>query len=458
MAANPNVTGTGFGQGRPIGDHFVVVRRLGEGAMGDVYLAQNTQIADLRCAVKVLRSTLSAKASFVEVLKAEASRQSRLSHDNVVQIHDFFGWRGRYYLLMAYISGQSLREHIKENRNGLPLKVAIKLICEVLAGLDYAHERGVLHCDIKPENIIVDDRGNARITDFGIARDLGASGAADAHRVIGTADYMSPEQISDPAKMDHRTDVYSAAAMFFEMLCGRPPFLDAATISGAEHPQLFTPAPSVTERRADVPESLAKIISKALQADREQRFDSCGAFRDAILRYLRWKFWMPIVVGAAASLCVIAVGTAWWTHVERERVLMNTATESLLAAAKSLNLLCRESAERAVKHKGIELAQKIPDLQLVADFERKLALMDSNIDAYEDTYLRQMRRLPAGRRDLIDEAERASLRSLGSDEPHASLAIVVADYQNMQSGSASLSNSELLQRCPQLTAAELARR
>ncbi|MDE2051592.1 MAG: serine/threonine protein kinase, partial [Gammaproteobacteria bacterium] len=273
--------------GTPIGDHFVIRSQLGSGGMGDVYLAEHAALPDIKCAVKVLRRELSVNESFVGILRAEARKQSRLEHDNVVQIRDFFEWRGRYCLVQSFVRGETLNRLIANSPKGLDLRLALRVICDVLSGLDYAHEQGILHCDIKPSNIIIDESGRARILDFGIARDLGASSADSDVLSAGTPDYMSPEQILPPFEVDHRTDVYSSGVTLFQMLSGRLPFDHATAQVDGEMPQVRLDPPDVRRFRADVPEVLARIVVTATLRDRDRRFAGCADFREAIIRYHR---------------------------------------------------------------------------------------------------------------------------------------------------------------------------
>jgi serine/threonine protein kinase len=465
MAQEPRKPSDELPPGSQIGDHFVVRRRLGVGGMGEVYLAENTNLRDLQCAVKILRPELSDNEEFVESLKAEAGRQSRLKHDNVVQIYDFFEWRGRYYLFQGYISGKTLSEHIAQSPSGLPLHDALTWISEILAGLDYAHQtRGVLHCDIKPSNIIVDEMGRPRITDFGIARDLGASSGPDANVPVGTPEYMSPEQITAPATMDHRTDVYSTGVMLFEMLSGRLPF-ERPPSSGNFFPQLLTDPPDIRRFRADIPETVARIILTAMQPDRERRFPSCVDFRRAIVKYLRdkrWReVWLPIIAVASVVAGAIGLGLWYWYTGQRNLVVEKTrnveiskAAESMLGAATSLNLLCREAKAREAKARGVGIAEGMGEVDVARQLKSQVQDMDSNIDTDTQIYLNDIRQLLPSARAVVDSAESASLKSQASAQTHSSIEIVMADYQSLHAGSGPSSRADMIRHCPQVTAGQ----
>ena len=440
--------------GALIGDHFVIRRQLGSGGMGDVYLAEHASLPDIKCAVKVLRREFSGNESFVEMLRGEARKQSRLKHDNVVQIHDFFEWNGRYCLVQSFVSGQTLSRLVAKSPQGLELGFALQLICEVLSGLDYAHEQGILHCDIKPSNIIVDESGRARILDFGIARDLGASGGDSDVLTAGTPEYMSPEQILPPFEVDHRTDVYSSGVMFFEMLCGHLPFGVARTQVDSEMPQVRLDPPDVRRFRADIPEALARIVVTAMQRDRDRRFAGCCDFREAILAYQRRERWRRTWLPAIAAVVVVAAGVGlalwqWSSRVQQKNLL--SASASIGNAVKSLDQLCRESDERDRKRVGLGLAKEMQDEQdkhLVEDFTRQLTEMDANIEDFTRNYdgaLKQLRALPAA---AVDKAKTLAVQAASDSEMRWATGIVVSDFEASPSGVApSLSSEALIQRC-----------
>ena len=440
--------------GATIGDHFVVRRRLGQGGMGNVYLAENTNLQNLQCAVKVLRPELAGNQQFVESLKNEASQQSRLKHDNVVQIYDFFESRGRYFLFQSYIRGKTLADHIADSPQGLPLRTALRWICEVLTGLDYAHKCRVLHCDIKPANVIIDENGHAKITDFGIARDLEANTRIDGMVAAGTPAYMSPEQITFPGGIDHRVDVYSTGAMLFEMLSGHLPF-EQAPDSGSPFPQLLADPPDVRRRRADIPETLARIVVTAMQPDRERRFASCADFREQIYRYFRrveWRqVWLPTIAGSVLVAGIATFGVWRWAVLKDEKATLDEATRSMQGAAKSLRLLCRESADRGIKVAGLDTAARYGDPVLLARLKSRIHDMDRNIDSYTVAYLNELHQLPAKAQSVIDAAERSSQEASASDEFAPSIKAVRTDYDDSQSGHGPALTADILQHCPQLT-------
>lgn len=443
--------------GALIGDHFVVRSQLGSGGMGDVYLAEHATLPDLKCAVKVLHRELSANESFVGILRAEARKQSRLEHDNVVQIRDFFEWNGRYCLVQGFVRGETLNRIIAKSTKGLELRLALRIICEVLSGLDYAHEQGILHCDIKPSNIIIDESGRARILDFGIARDLGASSGDSDVLSAGTPDYMSPEQILPPYEVDHRTDVYSSGVTLFQMLTGRLPFEHTTGQVDAEMPQVRLDPPDVRRFRPDVPEVLARIIVTATQRDRDRRFAGCADFRDEIIAYQRrerWRrTWLPAIAASIVIAAVVGVTLWQWSLRVQQRVQHKnilSATAAIDTAAESLNQLCREAGERERKNAGLVLAQKMQDAEgqgLVDGFKHQLADIDTNIAGTARSYLGALNQLRALPGTAVGKAKTLALQSAGEERQWAT-GIVASDYEALRSGRATPpSSAALIQRC-----------
>jgi serine/threonine protein kinase len=412
--------------------------------MGDVYLAEHATLPDIKCAVKVLHRDLSGNPGFVEMLRAEASRQSRLRHDNVVQIHDFFEWAGRFCLVQGFIAGETLSDVIATTPQGMPLGRALELIDEVLTGLDYAHEQGVFHCDVKPGNILVDRDGHARITDFGIARDLGPS--ANHNVVGGTPGYMSPEQARPPFDVDHRTDVYSTSVMLFEMLSGRLPF--AADVGGPG------PPPDIRQFRCEVPERLARIIATAMQPDREARFGGCADFLASIKAYQRHQRWVRTWLPAIAVTCVLAavgaVGLQYWrSGVMQEKVA--AASADIVNAAHSFNQLCRESRDRELKLPGLKFAQQSGEARLVEGFTRRLHDMDVNIANFASSYSANLEQLRKSGLSAGQQADAQSLAREQSTDPTTRQAteVVISDYRARSTGSQiAIASGQLAQRCP----------
>ena len=257
-----------------------ILSEIGEGGMGVVFLATHV-ILGKKFAVKCLTPELSTSLQFRERFEKEAMAQAALEHPNIVQVSDFFEHKNRYYLVMEYVDGRSLDEMI-EHQGKLGEKEALPILKDILAGVNFAHSRGIIHRDIKPSNILIDKSGRAKIMDFGIAIRAG-----DDHRLtktgvdIGTAWYVSPEQVINPKGVDHRSDVYSIGVVLFEMLTGQAPF-DGETDYSIKDKHVRETPPTVNEIVSDVSAELSGIVMKALEKSPDDRFNGCGEFLEYV--------------------------------------------------------------------------------------------------------------------------------------------------------------------------------
>jgi predicted Ser/Thr protein kinase len=237
---------------------------IGQGGMGAVYKARHIKL-DRFVALKVLPPGLGADPAFAERFTREARTLARLNHLNVVAVYDFGESGGLYYLVMEYVDGPNLREVLQAGR--LPPGQALAVVPQICDALQYAHDEGVVHRDIKPENILLDGRGRVKIADFGLAKLLNRSRAeftlTGSRQVMGTLDYMAPEQRQSPLEIDHRADIYSLGVVFYEMLTGELPL------------GRFAP-PSV---KAGVDARLDEVVFRALETDPGQRYQSVSAIK-----------------------------------------------------------------------------------------------------------------------------------------------------------------------------------
>ncbi len=216
-----------FEAGTIIDGRYRVLSRLGAGGMADVYLAQDEQL-DREIALKLLHRRFAEDAAFVERFRREAQAAASLQHPNVVSVFDRGAFDGTYYIAMEYLQGRTLKRLIREEA---PLEVnrAIDLTIQILKAARFAHRRGVIHRDLKPHNVIVDDNDHVKVTDFGIAR-AGASDMTETGSIMGTAQYLSPEQAQGHA-VSAPSDLYSVGIVLYEMLTGRVPFDGESPVS-----------------------------------------------------------------------------------------------------------------------------------------------------------------------------------------------------------------------------------
>jgi beta-lactam-binding protein with PASTA domain len=261
-----------------IAGRYRVAARIGAGGMGEVFRARD-QVLGRTVAVKVLPQELAARPGFVERFRAEAQAAARLSHPNAVQVHDWGSSDGSYFMVMEYVRGRTLRE-VLAARGRLQPAQAAAVLGQLLAALEAAHASGLVHRDVKPENILLTAAGDVKVTDFGISRmaESGVPGRQTSSDLLGTASYVSPEQIRGDA-VDARTDLYAAGCVLYELLCGAPPFEGNVAHVLHEHLTGRVPAPSV-----EVPEAapLDAVVARSTEADPTARYPSAAAMRTAL--------------------------------------------------------------------------------------------------------------------------------------------------------------------------------
>jgi eukaryotic-like serine/threonine-protein kinase len=263
MAVSDTLIGTVF-DGR-----YRIVRKLGAGGMADVYLAEDQELGR-RVAIKILNGRHAADDSFVERFRREAKNAAGLSHPNIVSIYDRGEAEGTYYIAMEFLDGRSLKELIV-GRGPAPIKVAIEYARQILAALGAAHRHGIVHRDIKPHNVLVGPEGRVKVTDFGIARS-GASQMTEVGSIIGTAQYLSPEQARG-APVDQTSDLYSVGVVLYEMLTGQVPFTGDTPLEIAMKHLSEVPRPP-SELRQEVPHDLDSVVLRALAKDPGERYQS----------------------------------------------------------------------------------------------------------------------------------------------------------------------------------------
>ena len=275
------------GQMRPgavFAGRYEVKEILGAGGMGVVYRAFDRELQE-PVAIKTLRPEAMAGGTVaLDRFKQEIRLARRIAHRNVVRTYDLGEVNGTYYLTMEYVEGTSLKQLIA-SRGRLPVAVTLTVGKQLCRALEVAHAEGIIHRDIKPQNMVVDPSGFLKVMDFGIARLANppkGKGLTEAGISIGTPDYMSPEQLSG-ADLDPRSDLYSAGVVLFECLTGRVPFeADTTWALVAKHLEEEPPNPRTLN--ADVPEALAIVILKAMAKDREKRFPTAAEMFDALAR------------------------------------------------------------------------------------------------------------------------------------------------------------------------------
>jgi serine/threonine protein kinase len=259
--------------GRVLGK-YQITETLGRGGMAEVYKAYQESL-DRYVAVKVMHSFLAEEQNFLTRFKREARAMAALNHNNIVVVHDFDVQDGLYYIAMEFVSGGTLKDrlaHLNDAGERLPLDQVVRLVLEVAAALTYAHERDMVHRDIKPGNIMLDSEGHAVLTDFGIAKIMSGPTVTATGAMIGTPAYMSPEQgLGRPG--DERSDLYALGVLFYHMATGRLPY-EADTPLAVVLKHVNEPVPEPDDLDGEMPKPIWDVIIKAMAKDPDDRFQT----------------------------------------------------------------------------------------------------------------------------------------------------------------------------------------
>jgi serine/threonine-protein kinase len=262
--------------GTVLSGRYRLEAKLGSGGMSTVYLARD-QTLDRQVAVKVMHREMSEQADQLERFRQEARSVAKLSHPNVVSVIDAGEDGGHPYIVFEYVEGETLKQRI--NRDGaLAPQEAIAYAIEIARGLSMAHARNMVHRDIKPQNILIDAEGRAKLTDFGISRQLEQDGMTATGRVLGTTDYVAPEQAMG-RKVDPRTDIYSLGVVLYEMLVGQVPF-SADSQVGVAMKHVNEELPDVQRRRPEVSAAVALVVERSTTKDPAERYQQVGEMID----------------------------------------------------------------------------------------------------------------------------------------------------------------------------------
>jgi hypothetical protein len=259
---------------RVLAGRYRLLERIDEGGAGEVWRARDERLSR-DVAVKILGA--SADEAFRERFADEARRAASVSHPNVVTVFDEGRDGSDSFMVMEYVRGKTLRDVIAE-RGPLPPHESARIVAQVAAALDAAHEAGVIHCDVKPANVMLDEQGMAKLTDFGIAR---AARGPREHELIGTARYIAPERVAGEAPTE-RSDIYSLGLVAYELLAGRPAYGEMET-EDLLRQRLDGPAPSLRSARVGVPAGVDVVVRRALARDPQDRFSSAGGFARQLL-------------------------------------------------------------------------------------------------------------------------------------------------------------------------------
>lgn len=269
-------------KGQKINGRYEIVKSIGEGGMANVYLAED-EILKRKVAIKVLRGDLSADDKFIRRFEREAQAVSNLSHPNIVEVYDVGVEDNEHYIVMEYIEGKTLKQLLKK-RESLTLTEVIDIMTQLTDGIAHAHESYIIHRDIKPQNIMIEDNGLIKITDFGIAMALNATQLTQTNSVMGSVHYLPPEQASGKGTTI-KSDIYSLGILMYELLTGTVPFKgDNAVEIALKH--MKDKIPSIRKQNPAIPQSVENILLKATAKNPRNRYDSARAMHDDFVHCL----------------------------------------------------------------------------------------------------------------------------------------------------------------------------
>jgi tetratricopeptide (TPR) repeat protein len=316
---------------------YKIIEELGKGGMGRVYKALDTEVNE-KVALKVIKPDVAADDSTIERFRNELRLARKVRHKNVCQMYDLNVQEETYYITMEYVSGQDLKGLIRQSGR-LAVETAVAIAKQVSDGLMEAHGLGVVHRDLKPGNIMVDRDGQVRIMDFGIARSLGMKGVTGAGVMIGTPEYMSPEQV-EGKDVDERSDIYSLGIILYEMVTGRVPFEgDTPFTVGVKHKSEIPRPPK--ELNPHIPEDLSQVIMKCLEKEKPKRYQNAAELRSDLSQIEEGMptaaFAIPqkkaftskqitvtvgvkkVIIPAAAVIAVVAVALVLWRVLPKKK-------------------------------------------------------------------------------------------------------------------------------------------
>jgi serine/threonine-protein kinase len=260
--------------GELIAERYELEELVGSGGMSSVYRAHD-RLLERSVALKILHEQFTRDEDYVERFRREARSVAQLTHPNIVTVIDRGEQDGRQFIVFEYVDGMNLKQLV-ESDGPLPVREAIELALQVARGLAFAHGQGLVHRDVKPQNVLLDADGRAKVTDFGIARSLDVEGVTITGTIMGTSSYIAPEQARGEP-VDEQTDVYSLGCVLYELLAGDVPYEGDNFVTVAMR-HVNDPVPSVREVRPDVPLRLDWAIERAMAKDRDERFASMAEF------------------------------------------------------------------------------------------------------------------------------------------------------------------------------------
>ena len=384
--------------GTVLGGRYEILQLLGEGGMGAVYKAKDREL-DRVVALKVIRPELAQSPDILQRFKQEILLASRVTDRNIIRIYDLGDADGIKFITMEYIEGEDLR-HLLKQKDKLPVEEAVNIIAQVFSGLGTAHREGIIHRDLKPGNIMVDAQGRVVVMDFGLARSIASDGMTRTGLMVGTMEYMSPEQ-AQAKELDARSDIFTVGLILYELLTGKMPFqADSAVASLLKRTQ--ERAAPVSNHDAAIPRSLSSIVSKCLERDPQLRYQNAA---EVLADLENWRG-----RGAAASLRFPDIGP-WGRDIPWPTIGL-LATVLVLAVTGFLfrNKLFGPGSGAGSKAAAVSSA---PVSVLVADFQNNTS------DPIFDGTLEPMFNVALEGASFVNAFNRGTARQLAEKLPNA---------------------------------------
>lgn len=280
-------------KGDKIDNRYEIIRSIGEGGMANVYLAYDPCL-ERNVAVKILRGDLASDEKFVRRFQREAVSASSLTHPNIVEVYDVGEDNGKYFIVMEYVEGKTLKQLIKK-RGALTLPEVVDIMLQLTSAIAKAHESYIIHRDIKPQNVIILEDGRVKVMDFGIASQLNNNELTQTNSVMGTVYYLPPEQANGLA-VTTRSDIYSLGILMYELVTGKVPFKGDSPVEVAIK-QMKEPISDLSEYNPDIPQSVSNVILRACAKNPKNRYESAEAMHDDLKTILdKDRFSEPKVV------------------------------------------------------------------------------------------------------------------------------------------------------------------
>src|SRR5216684_1302388 len=372
--------------GSMLGERYEILQLLGQGGMGAVYKARDIEL-ERTVALKLIRSDLASHPEILRRFKQELILAREVTHRNVIRIFDLGQASGVRYITMAYVEGQDLRALLNEKGKFSP-EEAVPIFLQIAAALEAAHQAGVVHRDLKPQNVMVDKEGRVYVMDFGVARSLETPGMTQTGALMGTPEYMSPEQAKG-MKADARSDLFSMGIIFYEMLSGASPF-KADTAMATMFKRTQERAVPLVEAANGVPVVLSDIVAKCLEIDPEKRFASAREVAQQL------EMWQGPSAGSSAIILPAPRTAAYWKWA--------SAALAILLVASVIGFRLKGPRKPKAVHPPVSV--------LVADFTNHTG------DPIFDDTLEPMFNVALEGASFINAFSRGNARKLAQKLPH----------------------------------------